>query len=340
MQRFVTLLGLVLLALAVSPYAGAPFAGAQESVTIRLATIAPRGSGFSEPYERWSTELAEMTEGRVRLRIFAGGVAGDDRQMVQKLESGQLDAASLSATGLGLLVRDSLVLATPGLIQDYGELDAARNAVAPELERSFHDAGYKILGWGDAGAIRLFSREPVRRPSDLRGMHPWVWPDNPLFVEWLRSIRVQGVPLSPAEVLPALQTRRVDVVPISALAAVALQWSGHLRYMTQQSSGVIVGALVMRRDTYERLPADVRSRIDADAARASARTRAATRRADERAYRGLVERGVRPIDIAAHTGEWQETARVTADRVAGRLYSRALVDRVRQAVAAHAAANP
>jgi TRAP-type transport system periplasmic protein len=327
LQRSIMVLALGLIALAVSPNAGA-----QETITIRLATIAPRGSGFAEPYERWGTEIAEMTNGRVRLRIFAGGVAGDDRQMVQKLESGQLDAASLSATGLGLISRDSLVLATPGLIRDYAELDRARAAVAPQLAESFRGAGYEILGWGDAGAIRLFSREPVRRPSDLRNMHPWVWPDNPLFVEWLRAIRVQGVPLGPAEVLPALQTRRVDVVPISALAAVALQWSGHLRYMTQQSNGVIVGALVMKKSTYDRLPPEVRARMTADGERVSARTRAATRRTDERAYRGLVERGIRPIDVEAHRAEWEEVARATADRVSGRLYSRELVERVRQAV--------
>ncbi len=190
---------------------------------LRLATMAPRGSRFLRGYQIWDQQLRERSVGRMSLRVYPGGVAGDDRQVVQKLESGQLDAAVLTATGLGMLVRETAVLRTPSVIRDHEAFERALEEVGADLEQAFVDRGYRMLGWGTAGRTRLFSRRPIRQPGDLQTVRSWVWPDNPIFSAWLDTAQVQGVPASPPEVLPALQTGRIDTAPASPLAAVALR---------------------------------------------------------------------------------------------------------------------
>ncbi|MEZ4286781.1 MAG: TRAP transporter substrate-binding protein DctP [Polyangiales bacterium] len=50
-----------------------------------------------------------------------------------------------------------------------------------------------------------------------------------------------------------LQTRMVDTVPASALAAVSLQWYTRLKYVSADSTGVIVGATIIRKDKFDAL---------------------------------------------------------------------------------------
>ena len=41
----------------------------------------------------------------------------------------------------------------------------------------------------------------------------------------------------------ALQTKMVDVVPSSAIGAIALQWYTKLKYMSKDSFGIVVGGV-------------------------------------------------------------------------------------------------
>jgi len=331
-RRLALLLAFACIAAAASA-PGGPAAGAQETITIRLATLAPRRSAWMRAYTLWDRELRARTGGRVRLRIYAGGSAGGERTVVRKLRANQLDAAAITTTGLGQIVRPALVLSAPGVIRDYPELDAVRRELAPELEAEFDRAGFKLLGWGDAGRVRLFSTRPIRRPADLRRCRPWVWRDNPVFVEFIRAAGVRGVPLAIAEVRPGMQTGRIDTFAASALGAVALQWFTGARYVSRQSSGIVVGAMIMRKDVFDRLPPDVRQTFEDESARNSATLSRAIRRADDRAYRALLSRGLTPVDVEPHRAEWEEVGRRARERLTGRLWSRGLLTRAQAVVA-------
>ncbi|MEM9190855.1 MAG: TRAP transporter substrate-binding protein DctP [Myxococcota bacterium] len=339
MKRVLMAAGIVLLL--VLPATAEPEAvGAQQELVIRVATMAPRNSAWMRGFRQWDRSMRERSNGAVRLQIYAGGSAGDERSVVQKLQSRQLDAASMSITGLGMIDRSVYVLNAPGIIENYDELRAVRRAMDRELKAPFEDAGFKIIGWGDVGAMRLFSAQRIERPSDLRRARPWVWNDNPVFVEWLRTAEVRGVPLDLTEVLPGLQTRRIDTVPVSALGAVALQWFSHFRYVSEQANGVVIGGLVMRKDTFDNLPQDIREEFDAQAARASRQMARMVMRADDRAYQAVLDRGLTAVDVSDHEAEWRDVANRTRTRLTGRLYDADALQRVERIVSQHRARNP
>ncbi|GIT74637.1 MAG: hypothetical protein Ct9H300mP29_6310 [Candidatus Neomarinimicrobiota bacterium] len=43
--------------------------------------------------------LEEVTNGEIRLRIYPGGVVGDERDMIRKIRIGQIHGAAISAEG-------------------------------------------------------------------------------------------------------------------------------------------------------------------------------------------------------------------------------------------------
>ncbi len=244
------------------------------------------------------------------------------------MRSNQLDMAAVTTTGLGMIVRQVMVLSAPGVIETYPQLDAVRDALAPELSQQFEDADFRLLGWGDAGMVRLFSKRRILRPEDMRAARVWVWRDNPVFVATLRAMGVRGVPLALPEVLGGLQTGRIDTFPSSALAAVGLQWYTQARYVSEQGSGIVVGAMVIRKPVFDALDADMQSALVETARASERRLQRGVRDFDRRAYETLVRRGMRPVDAEAHRAEWEAVGERARRRLTGRLFPSDLLSRV------------
>jgi len=330
MRRILVAL-ILLVSVIIVPGADSSEAGAQETTTLRIATLAPRGSTWMRVFNAWNADLRRATDGQVALRFYPGGVAGDEADFIRKIRAGQLEGAAVTTTGLGQVVRPVLVLSVPGVFQEYRQLDRARNALSAELNALFQEAGYENLGWGDVGKARIFSTSAIRRPQDLRSTRPWAWRDDVVFSQLLQTVGANPVRLGVPEVYPALQTGQVNAVPASALAAVSLQWHTRLTHVTQQSSSIIIGATIVRAETINGLSEAHQTALRETAGRAHGLLTRAIRRDDDRAYNTILERGITAIDTSAHQAEWEQAGATTRNALVGRLYSRELLQRVERA---------
>ncbi|MCB9637154.1 MAG: TRAP transporter substrate-binding protein DctP [Sandaracinus sp.] len=322
-MRRVWLVALVLLA----PSFRAHDVDAQATTELRIATVAPEGSPWLRVFRAWDQELRQRTEGRVGLRLYAGGSQGQESDYLDKMSAGQLDGAALTSTGLSQIVRPVLVLGLPGIFDDYATLDRVRRRLSPRFERELDRAGYALLGWGDVGKGRLFSTQRIERPSDLRRARPWAPREDAIFSEFLDVVGAQPRRLGIPEVYPALQTGMVDTVPASALAAVALQWHTRLRFYSRDSAGILIGATVIRKERLDALRPEDREVLLETSRRGHQLVARAIRREDERAL-GVIAQRMTAVDTTAHETEWRLAALQTRDRLVGRVFPQALFDAV------------
>lgn len=304
---------------------------AEESYTLRVATLAPAGSSWMKIVNAWNKTLQEKTDGRLKIRVYPGGSQGDERDFVRKMRVGQLDAGIMTMTGMSMIVRAMIVLVLPGFLDTYEELDRVRAKMAPEFEAMFEKEGFKLVGWGDAGLNRLFAAKPFRKPSDLKTMRPWVWKDELVFVELYDVIGANAVRLGVPEVYPSLQTRMIDMVSSSALTAVALQWYTQVKYMTGWNSAIIAGGTLMRKDKYDALPPDLREAFDSTAARAHELINKAIRSDDRKAYEIIVKKGIQVIEPGDAKAEWDAAYAKVRENFTGRLFPKSLFDAVAEA---------
>ncbi len=310
---------------------GAPRAEAEGKTVIRYATLAPAGSAFGKVLKAWNRSLLKETEGRVELRTYSGGSQGDERDVIRKIRAGQMDAAGVTTVGLSMIVRPVLVLSAPGVIETYEQLARVRKALDDRFSKMFDEAGFVLMAWSDAGKGRLMSTTPIVKPADLRTARPWAWKDDPIFAEFLKVVGANPVRLGVPEVYPALQTGMVDVVPASAIGAVALQWFTKLDYMSKDSFGIVLGATIIKKDKFEALaPADQKTLLDT-AQRAALALDKVVRRDDARAYDVMIERGIEVIDTSPHLADWEAAAKETRERLIGRIYSKSLLAEVQEA---------
>jgi TRAP-type C4-dicarboxylate transport system substrate-binding protein len=280
-----------------------------QTVDVKMATLAPTGSEWHrilrEMGDRWKRESG----GRVSLVLYPGGVAGDDANVVQKMRLGTIQGAALTTTGLEEVDRSILALQVPMMFGSWEEIDFVRGAMSAHFEKVYAEKGFRILDWVDAGWVQFFTKTPVRTPEDLKALKLFAWAGDAEVIQFWKSAGFHPVPLPSTEIATALQTGLVTALPTTPQIAVLLQFSNHLRNMTEVRWAAFFGAIVVRGETWERVPADARPALLAAARDAGRLLRELTRRSEPRDVAAMEKRGMTVLRLdAAQTRVWRQAA--------------------------------
>ena len=100
-----------------------------------------------------------------------------------------------------------------------------------------------LLHWGHGGWVHLFSRQPIRSVDDLKKQKLFVWAGDDALVQQWKKNGFQPVPLAATDILMGFQTKMIDAVPTTPIAALSLQWFRQTPYML----GLGLGAAGRRR---------------------------------------------------------------------------------------------
>ena len=84
-----------------------------KKIIIKMATLAPEGTEWHGMLIEMGQKWKEVTDGTVELRIYPGGVVGDERDMIRKIRIGQIHAAAVTTEGLSELNPDIYSLIIP-----------------------------------------------------------------------------------------------------------------------------------------------------------------------------------------------------------------------------------
>jgi TRAP-type C4-dicarboxylate transport system substrate-binding protein len=316
-RRFAHALLILALAVAARP---------AQALELRVATLAPKNSAWAKAMENGAKQAEKSSDGRLSLRYYFSAQQGDERDMVRKLASGQIDGAVLTAVGLGLIEPSVRVLELPGLFDSVEELDHVRDGLTPTFEKRFADKGYVLVNWGDVGWVHTFSTEPRKSVEDLRKAKAWVWGADPITRAMHKRLGINGVPLGVPEVLTGLATGQIDTCYGSPLAVIALQWHTKVKYASERALSYAVGGFVVRKDVFDSLSPEDRARFLSEA-RANARGIIGdVRRDNERAKKALVKNGLvfLPAPAATERAVREAAVKVWAD-LTGTLYDQALL---------------
>ncbi len=304
-------------------------ARAADSVEIRLATLLPRGtSGFQrlvELRQKWTEDSA----GAVKLTVMSAPEG--EIQIMKHLESGRFHGALVSAVGLAQLDRSSTCLQLiPLAFRDWREVDYVREQMRGELEARLRAAGYEVLFWADAGWVRFFSRQPAVRPVDLKPLRMFVWTGEPQQIAILRDLKYQPVGLETEFLASSLAAGTVDVAPVPPFLANAGQLFKYAPHMIDLNWAPIIGAAVVKREIWEKVPPAARAKLLRSADEIGARVRANGREEDLGSIAAMQKKKgftVHTPDPAA-AAEWRALVEAIYPKVRGNLVPAELFDRV------------
>lgn len=265
---------------------------ADEAYVLKFATLAPAGSTWMNVISEWAGKVDRESRGRLKFKLYPGGVSGDEPDMLRKIRFGQLHGAAMTGHGIGSIYSPARVLEMPFLFRNYAEVDHVRMQMMPEIRTGFRNNDFELLGWMEVGFIRFFSRTPIASMEALKTRRIWLWQGDPLGSAFFSASGISPVPLPITEVYTSLSTGLIDTTIAPPLGAIALQWFSKAPYMTEIPMADGIGGLVVSNRFFNQLPGDLQELLRRTGSEASDKLLKETRIDNEKSLAVLKQNGV------------------------------------------------
>tara|TARA_B100000809_G_scaffold173450_1_gene170677 strand:- start:1111 stop:2136 length:1026 start_codon:yes stop_codon:yes gene_type:complete len=296
---------------------------------LKIGTLAPDGSSWITALRAIDDEIRSATQDQVRLKIYPGGVQGDEDVMLRKIRIGQLHGAGLAGTGISHVLPDMLALQMPFLFDNYAEVDYVLAQMESYYQQAFLEAGFTVLGWSDIGFVYLMTQQPVASVADIRGHKVWRLQDEPITGVLFKEAGVTSIPLAIPDVLLGLQTNLIDVVYASPAAAIVLQWFTRVKYYTNVPINYSLGAFVIQQKAFEQITATQQQQL-LEISRRHIRTHNQKGRADnEDALQIMQREGIAAVDSSPDAiASFQQLVRDVTPHLVGEAFSAQVYEQI------------
>ena len=325
----------------ISLFANAGFGAADKPINLRLGTLAPNGTSYHKSLLTMGEKWRQVSGGSVRLTIFPGGTQGGEADMVGLMQTGNLDAGLLTAVGLSEIEPAVNALQSmPMSFRSLDEVDYIGEKLRPQLEQRLLAKGYIVLFWSDSGWVRFFSRSHILHVDDLRKLKIFSWAGNAHEADIWKSGGFNPVPLETAGIPQGLLSGTLDVVPMPPFFALAGQLDGQAKYMLEINWAPLVGAAVVRKKSWDRIPAAARQEMLKIAVEVGKKVKADGRQENETSVAAMARRGLKVQKMPPEVDlEWRKLIDGVQNQIRGKVVPAEMFDEAQSLLKAYRAAG-
>ena len=233
--------------------------GVLASTEIKVALITPEGSTWTNSLYQLAQEVKTRTAGEVNITVYAGGISGDELDVLRKMQVNRIHAAGFSGVGLGVLLPEIRILEAPLLFRDYAEVDLVKDQLAGRFAAALEEKGFILLGFAEAGFVYFFSTQSMVGPRGFDPLKMWVWKGDPVAKTSLEALGIEAIPLQLPDVNTGLETGMINSFYSPPLAAIAFQWYAKIRFMLDYPMVNSTGAFLIKKSVFESLSEENRT---------------------------------------------------------------------------------
>lgn len=299
---------------------------------LKLATVAPEGSGWMKELRAAGLQVRDRTGGRVNIKFYGGGIQGDDRKVLRKIRIGQLQGGMFTSNGLEERYPDILIYGLPMLFNSQEEVDYVRQKMDATLAAGLEKAGFVSYGFAGGGFAYFMTGKPVTGLADLRGQKIWVPEGDQTSFVAMQALRLSPVVLPITDVLTGLQTGLLDIVATPPVGAVILQWYTKTKFVTKQPLSYTLGVLAIDRGALQAVSATDQAVLREVMSDLYSRLDAQNRIDNTRAEQALMANGLQFVaPNASEIPEWRAAISAAMDEMAAKgAFSAKLLAEVRR----------
>jgi TRAP-type C4-dicarboxylate transport system substrate-binding protein len=286
--------------------------GSVGAKTLKVATISPDGLAWMKDLRAGTREIGARTDGRVKFKIYPGGVQGDDYTVLRKMRIGQLHGGAVAASTLTRFYPDLQIYNLPLTFRSDAEVDYVRNRMDQRIISGLDDGGIVSFSLIETGFAYILTSKRVDHLDDLKNMKAWVPDGDPVSARLIQSFGISPIPLNITDVLAGLQTGLVDAVAVPPVVALALQWHNHVKYIVDLPLLYIYSMMMLDKKVFEGLSDADQEVVREVMNRIFAQVDEDNRIDNKAAYQALINQGIEVIEPDADQVEaWREQARVS-----------------------------
>ncbi|MBG9565520.1 hypothetical protein ABE38_08770 [Brevibacillus agri] len=182
-----------------------------EPVTLKLGHVWSSSEIHAQAVEKFAAEVEKVSNGTLKVEVFADGTLGKDKDLLEGLKVGTAD---IWVGGAGVLSGSSdtaKIFTVPFMFDSQEHFNKVYDGeVGQQIsDRIQKESGYKVLSYWERGARWLTVNKEVKTPEDLAGLKIRV-PESPVFVKSFERLGAAPTPMAFGEVFTSLQQGVID----------------------------------------------------------------------------------------------------------------------------------
>ena len=183
---------------------------ADDTITLRLGFVDPASSSYAMGGQKFADECARLTDGKVQVKVLAGGTLGGEREMYEGAQMGTMDMVSVVNTVLSQFIPEMVLLDQPFLFDTVEQAHAAVDGKLGQLVAEKAAAqGIHIIGWLESGFRDTFSKNPIKSVDDFKGVKIRTM-ENKMQIAAFNAVGAIATPMPATEQYTALQQGTID----------------------------------------------------------------------------------------------------------------------------------
>lgn len=186
--------------------------------------LAPN-SHYGAGANAWAGAVERATGGAFVFKQFPSSALGGERELIEGLQLGTVEAAIVSTGAISNFVPDVGVTDVPFLFRSSAHARAVLDGpIGQEILGKFKARGLIALAWGEQGFRHITNgKHAIVKPEDLKGLKIRTM-ENPVHITAFKTLGASPTPMSWPEVTGALQQGTIDGQenPISVIASAKL----------------------------------------------------------------------------------------------------------------------
>ncbi len=199
-------------ALAAAFLTAVAFTGAAQAQTeVKLAYALAVNSHYGAGAAAWAETTERLSKGKLVFKHFPSSALGGERETVEGLQLGTIEAVIVSSGTLSNFVPEVGVTDIPFLFRDLAHARSVLDGkIGQDLLAKFPARNLIALAWGEQGFRHLTnSRRPVKAPADMKGLKIRTM-ENPVHITAFKTLGAAPTPMAWPEVIGALQQGTID----------------------------------------------------------------------------------------------------------------------------------
>ena len=223
---------------------------------IKIGSAAPDRSPWSDALKKISREWERITNGQTSLKIYPGGITGNEQDTIRKVRFGMLGGAALTNMGMVKIHPEVYVLNTPFLFKSDEELKYVLDKMKPYFEQKFEERGFKVIVWSLAGWVHFFTKEPALSPADMKKFKIGFSTGEPEMEQAWKRMGYHVVPTHLKDLLMALQSGMVDACYLPPLFAGLGQYFPFVPHLNELRVAPLLGSIVIATKVWNKIPSE------------------------------------------------------------------------------------
>lgn len=210
----------------------------------------------------FKNELDKSLKDNVTVQMYPNRQLGDEKQMLEGLRFGTVDAAVITNAVVAQLEPALQLNDLPFLFsspeQAYQVLDGK---VGQELAAKLDAKGIVVLGYMEGGFRHMLNnKRPVQTPQDVHNVKYRVM-QNPVFIDMFNSLGGSAVPMAWGETFTAVQQGTIDGLEIPLPVAVGNKYFEVTKFLSLTGHSYSSNLLLMSKRALNKMSPEQREAI-------------------------------------------------------------------------------